>query len=125
MADTGTLHDAFIDELRDTYDAENQVLYSKEKRPFVPVAKSGALLPEVREVIAQIAKHGLTLETGQGIWLATTRTSPATSKAAPAANAIRSLAMITGVSATLSAVSITPPESSRIPDNPPERIRMP
>ena len=24
MADTGTLHDAFIDELRDTYDAEKQ-----------------------------------------------------------------------------------------------------
>ena len=25
MADTGTLHDAFIDELRDTYDAEKQL----------------------------------------------------------------------------------------------------
>ena len=24
MADAGTLHDAFIDELRDTYDAEKQ-----------------------------------------------------------------------------------------------------
>ena len=25
MADTGTLHDAFVDELRDTYDAEKQI----------------------------------------------------------------------------------------------------
>ena len=25
MADTGTLHDAFIDELRDAYDAEKQL----------------------------------------------------------------------------------------------------
>ena len=25
MADTGTLHDAFVDELRDTYDAEKQL----------------------------------------------------------------------------------------------------
>jgi len=47
-----------------TFDAENQVRFSKEKRPFVPVAKNGALLPEVREVLELIAKHGLTLETG-------------------------------------------------------------
>jgi predicted metal-dependent TIM-barrel fold hydrolase len=47
-----------------TFDAENQVRYSKENRPFVPVTRSGALLPEVREVIALAAKHGLTLETG-------------------------------------------------------------
>ena len=47
-----------------TFDAENQVRYSKETRPFVPVAKNGALLPEVREVLALIAKHKLTLETG-------------------------------------------------------------
>ncbi len=47
-----------------TFDAENQVRFSKEKRPFVAVSKDGALLPEVREVIALAAKHGLTLETG-------------------------------------------------------------
>ncbi|HTS62647.1 MAG TPA: DUF6282 family protein, partial [Candidatus Acidoferrales bacterium] len=47
-----------------TFDAENQVRYSKEQRPFVPVSKDGALLPEVREVIALAAKHGLMLETG-------------------------------------------------------------
>jgi Family of unknown function (DUF6282) len=47
-----------------TFDAENQVRYSKENRPFVSVARNGALLPEVREVIALVAKHGLTLETG-------------------------------------------------------------
>jgi len=47
-----------------TFDAENQVRFSKEDRPFVRVAQSGALLPEVKSVIAVIAKHGLVLATG-------------------------------------------------------------
>jgi hypothetical protein len=47
-----------------TFDAENQVHYSKENRPFVPVSKNGRLLPEVRETIAIIARHHLVLETG-------------------------------------------------------------
>ena len=47
-----------------TFDAENQVRYSGEARPFVSVSRGGQLLPEVREVIALAAKHGLTLETG-------------------------------------------------------------
>ena len=47
-----------------TFDAENQVRYSKENRPFVPVSRNGALLPEVREVIAIIARNHLTLATG-------------------------------------------------------------
>jgi len=47
-----------------TFDAENQVRYSKENRPFVPVSRNGELLPEVREVIAVIAKHHLVLATG-------------------------------------------------------------
>jgi len=47
-----------------TFDSENQVRYSKENRKFVPVSKNGALLPEVKEVIAVVAKRGLTLETG-------------------------------------------------------------
>ena len=47
-----------------TFDAENQVRYSKENRPFVSVSRGGELVPEVREVIALAAKHGLTLETG-------------------------------------------------------------
>lgn len=47
-----------------TFDAENQVRYSKENRPSVPVARNGQLLPEVREVIASIAKHHLVLATG-------------------------------------------------------------
>src|SRR4029077_15763323 len=42
-----------------TFDAENQVKYSKESRPFVSVSKDGAVLPEVREVISFIAKHNL------------------------------------------------------------------
>src|ERR671919_1753372 len=33
-----------------TFDAENQVRYSKESRPFVAVAREGELLPEVRQV---------------------------------------------------------------------------
>ncbi|HXA50798.1 MAG TPA: DUF6282 family protein [Candidatus Acidoferrum sp.] len=47
-----------------TFDSENQVRYSKETRPFVAVSKNGALLPEVQQVLALIARHGLTLETG-------------------------------------------------------------
>src|SRR6516165_10037669 len=47
-----------------TFDAENQVRYSKENRPFVAVAKGGRLLPEVQEVIGLIAKNRLVLETG-------------------------------------------------------------
>src|SRR5438445_6018267 len=47
-----------------TFDAENQVRFSKQDRPFVSVSKNGVLLPEVNEVIALAAKHGLTLETG-------------------------------------------------------------
>jgi hypothetical protein len=47
-----------------TFDAENQVRFSKEDRPFVAVAKDGRLLPEVVQVIGLIAKSQLTLETG-------------------------------------------------------------
>lgn len=47
-----------------TFDAENQVKYSRENRPFVSVAKNGQLLPEVRQVISVIAQNGLVLATG-------------------------------------------------------------
>ena len=47
-----------------TFDAENQVRYSKEDRPFVSVASGGELLPATREVVAVIAKHRLVLATG-------------------------------------------------------------
>src|SRR6266536_3282102 len=47
-----------------TFDAENQVRFSKENRPFVSVSKNGSLLPEVKEVVALIAKNKLTLATG-------------------------------------------------------------
>jgi Family of unknown function (DUF6282) len=47
-----------------TFDAENQVRYSKESRPFVSVARNGELLPETKAVITVIAKHGLVLATG-------------------------------------------------------------
>ena len=43
MADTGTLHDAFIDELRDTYDAERQLTKALAK-----LAKT-ATAPELRK----------------------------------------------------------------------------
>src|SRR5438093_4863399 len=46
-----------------TFDAENQVRYSKEDRPFVSVARNGALLPETKAVIASIAKHRLVVAT--------------------------------------------------------------
>ncbi len=47
-----------------TFDAENQVRYSKENRPFVSTSRNGELLPEVKQVIAVIARHGLVLATG-------------------------------------------------------------
>ena len=47
-----------------TFDAENQVRSSKENRPFVSVSRNGELLPEVRQVIALVAKHDLVLATG-------------------------------------------------------------
>jgi uncharacterized protein DUF6282 len=47
-----------------TFDAENQVRYSKENRPFVSVARQGALLPEAKDVISVIASYGLVLATG-------------------------------------------------------------
>lgn len=47
-----------------TFDAENQVKFSKQDRPFVSVSRNGQLLPETREVIALAAKHHLMLETG-------------------------------------------------------------
>jgi len=47
-----------------TFDAENQVRYSKEQRPFVSISRNGELLPAVRDVISIIAKYGLVLATG-------------------------------------------------------------
>jgi len=47
-----------------TFDAENQVRYSKENRPVVRVSKDGRLLPDVKDVIGVIAKHNLVLATG-------------------------------------------------------------
>jgi hypothetical protein len=47
-----------------TFDAENQVRYSKENRPFVSVSQNGALLPATKQVIGVVAKHGLVLATG-------------------------------------------------------------
>ncbi|MES1260619.1 MAG: DUF6282 family protein, partial [Acidobacteriota bacterium] len=47
-----------------TFDAENQVKFSKQNRPFVQVSRNGALLPETKEVIALAAKNHLLLETG-------------------------------------------------------------
>jgi hypothetical protein len=47
-----------------TFDAENQVRFSKENRPFVSVSRKGELLPEVKTVIGIIAKAGLVLATG-------------------------------------------------------------
>jgi hypothetical protein len=47
-----------------TFDAENQVRFSRQQRPFVSVARNGQLLPETRAVIAAIARHKLVLATG-------------------------------------------------------------
>jgi hypothetical protein len=47
-----------------TFDAENQVRYSKDNRPFVSVSRDGELLPAVKQVIELVAKHRLVLATG-------------------------------------------------------------
>jgi len=47
-----------------TEDAENQVRYEKANRPFVPIVANGQLRPEVKEVLALIARQNLTLATG-------------------------------------------------------------
>src|SRR5215469_6156941 len=47
-----------------TFDAENQVRYSHEERPWVAVSRNGELLPEAKQVIAMAAKYKLMLETG-------------------------------------------------------------
>ena len=47
-----------------TFDAENQVRYAKDTRPFVSVARGGVLVPEVLQVLSLIAKHDLVLATG-------------------------------------------------------------
>jgi len=47
-----------------TFDAENQIRVSKEKRPFVSVSRNGKLLPEVLEVLSIMAREKLALATG-------------------------------------------------------------
>jgi hypothetical protein len=47
-----------------TFDAENQVKFSKENRPFVPVSKDGHLVPAVVEMITFVKDHQLALATG-------------------------------------------------------------
>jgi hypothetical protein len=45
-------------------DAEAQVRHEGLQRPFVPMFRGGALLPEVHDVLDSIARHQLILETG-------------------------------------------------------------
>ncbi|HLY60369.1 MAG TPA: DUF6282 family protein [Terriglobia bacterium] len=47
-----------------TFDAEHDKLAADHPRARVPVARNGELLPEVKLVIALVAKYQLTLETG-------------------------------------------------------------
>lgn len=47
-----------------TFDAENQVRFNKQDRPFVAISRNGRLLAEVEEVLRLIAERRLTLATG-------------------------------------------------------------
>lgn len=47
-----------------TYDAENQVRYSKEQRAHIVLARDGRLLPETIEALRAIAHYKLALATG-------------------------------------------------------------
>lgn len=45
-------------------DAEAQVRHDRQQRPFVPMFRDGVLLPKVCDVLDEIARHRLILETG-------------------------------------------------------------
>lgn len=47
-----------------THDSEYGARNSTDNRPFVAISRNGQLLPEVKEVISLVAKHGLALATG-------------------------------------------------------------
>lgn len=47
-----------------TFDSENEVTQSGQKRPFAPVVHNGQILPAVSQVISIVAKNNLVLETG-------------------------------------------------------------
>jgi uncharacterized protein DUF6282 len=47
-----------------TFDSENEVTQSGQKRPFAPVVQNGQILPQVSQVISIVAKNNLVLETG-------------------------------------------------------------
>ncbi len=47
-----------------THDAEHEVTFLRESRPFVRVSQDGKLLPQVGEVLDVIAEYKLTLATG-------------------------------------------------------------
>jgi ferritin-like metal-binding protein YciE len=60
MAETGTLHDAFIDELRDTYDAEKQLI---KALPTIAKAASSSDLRQALEAhLAETETHATRLE---------------------------------------------------------------
>jgi ferritin-like metal-binding protein YciE len=58
MADAGTLHDAFIDELRDTYDAEKQLTKALPKlaKAATNAKLSAAFTTHLKETQGQIAR---------------------------------------------------------------------
>ena len=63
MAEAGTLHDAFIDELRDTYDAERQLTKALPK-----LAKAATSPPTARGVrIAPPGNTGSDRTSGTGL----------------------------------------------------------
>jgi hypothetical protein len=47
-----------------TFDAENNVRWAKENRPFVSVIRNGALVPELGEILDLVARNDLVLATG-------------------------------------------------------------
>jgi Family of unknown function (DUF6282) len=47
-----------------SFDTEAQVQYSNQSRPCVKVRRNGEFMPEVKQVLEAIVRHGLVLETG-------------------------------------------------------------
>ena len=86
MAEAGTLHDAFIDELRDTYDAEKQLTKA------LPKLAKAATSPELRQAFAdpsrgdagpdRAARRGVREPRREGRAASTATASPASSRKA-------------------------------------------
>ena len=82
MAEAGTLHDAFIDELRDAYDAEKQLTKA------LPKLAKAATSPELRAAFRRTSKRRADRSSGsnRSSRASTRRCAASTATASPASS---------------------------------------